>query len=188
MVDMNLRRVRFKGTRWTILSDSDQKKILNLCPFCTLQPTCLITRRLDQLLDEFGLVANISECPTYRPHLTFRKPHLGLDGVFNTFRLGAAWARRVKVGGIVTLIDAQTEEEIGVAEVTEIHCAPFEEVAAKHAWKNHMLLEASLSMAPELLYRVMVNYYGSTFMKKDRPTSVIYLRRLEKQDGPRNQG
>lgn len=180
-METNLRRVRFTGQRWTILSEADQKKALSLCDYCALQDSCLTTRRMDELLAEFGLVANISECPVYQPVVPFRKPLLGLDGDFNTFRLGAAWARRVKVGAPVALYDAADEVVFGTAEVTAVTVGPFQDVAPRHARFNHMMLDKSADLAPELLWKVMVNSYGSTFMTRERPCSVIYLRRIHEE-------
>jgi hypothetical protein len=172
----NLRQVRFNGEGWTLRSPTDAKKPIHLCPYCALRPRCVAHRRVETIMSEFGVTTAIDQCANFRPTLVFRPPLLGLDGTFNTFRLGKAWHDRVAVGGIVALVDPN-DEPIGLAEVTSKTVGIYERLAPEHAPFNHMMLGRPPETAPAELFKVLTRSYGTTFMTASRIVSVIYLRR-----------
>lgn len=180
--DNNLRRVRMTaGGKWTLLSEKDQAKAIHICDYCTMRTSCVATLRVAQITAEFEVNAVITECPTYRPSLSFRDA-AGMDAEFNTVRIGKAWHDRVAVGSLVTLWATKDESEIGTARVTAKFVGRYCDLAADHAHRNHTQIGKPLDGATERLLKVLVGSYGSTFMKPERAVSVIYLERVH--DGP----
>jgi hypothetical protein len=173
------RRLRFNGRNFTLLSQAEERKDFNLCQICSLEPNCLMTRRINQIMEEYNLSAPVTECPSYRPRLVFRPPFIGLDDFFNTIRIGKAWAARLPQGTVVSLRMNETDEEIGIAQVATTLVGTYDEIAKVHAPLNHMMLEHEAVAAPALLHKVLTRCYGTTFFNGERHVSVIYLQRLE---------
>lgn len=172
------RRLRFTGSRFTLLSQRDAEKDFNLCQICLLKPNCMMHRRVQTIMDEFGIVAPITECGTYRPKLVFRPPLIGLEDKFNTIRIGGAWAQRLPAGVTVSLWDSITDREIGLARVTASLAGRWDRVRNEHAPHNHMMLEHRAGDTPQLLHKVLTRCYGTTYFHDERNVSVIYLERL----------
>lgn len=173
----DLRRIRMTDTgRWTLLGEKDRAKAIHLCDFCAVNSMCITHKRLASIVDEFDTSAVISECAGYRPHLTFRD-ETGLDGLFNTVRLGKAWHDRVTPGALVTLWHSKEDREIGVARVVDRLIGRYCDIAPDHAHRNHTQLHLEREGAEQRLMKVLTGSYGTTFMKPERMVSVIYLQR-----------
>jgi hypothetical protein len=175
--DTNLRRIRMTETgRWTLMTDKDRAKAIHLCDFCAINSMCITQQRLASIVTEFEVGAVISECPGYRPHLSFRD-EIGLDGNFNTVRLGKAWADRLREGALVTLWNSIKDREIGVAKVKSCIVGPWQDVAPKHAHRNHTQVDQPREGAEDRLYEILRKGYGPHLMKPDRLVTAIYLER-----------
>ena len=176
--DNNLRRIRMTaGGKWTLLSEKDQTKAIHICDYCVLKSSCVATLRVAAITAEFEVNGVITECPSYRPTLTFRDD-AGMDALFNTVRIGKAWHDRVAVGSLVSLWTAKDDIEIGVARVTAKFVGRYCDLAAEHAHRNHTQIGKPLDGAEQRLLKVLVGSYGSTFMKLERAVSIIYLERV----------
>lgn len=173
----DLKRVRIGDNGWTLRSPKEDRTS-NLCFYCTLEETCEVAEKMRRITAKHSQIIAVTDCLVYRPAIMFRRPLIGLENAFNTFRLGAAFARRVKIGMKVALWDAQGDNEIGVAEVIEVTTGRYSEIAGQHARYNHTQLDLPPEDAPENLFKVMQRSYGTTYCTPDRVVSVLYLRRL----------
>lgn len=120
--------------------------------------------------------------PIFKPIyvIDFHPPILGLDGEFNTFRLGRTWSKRLKAGDHVLLTDRKNSVVFGRAEVTAVHTGPLGEMCKAHAIHNHTQRESTPEQAPErLLKEVLQKLYGPHIAHETKASVVIYLRRLE---------
>jgi hypothetical protein len=124
----------------------------------------------------------VKSCQVYQPILTFRPPLLGLEGNFNTFRIGAAWAHRVAPGVIVGLGDRANGDRIfGKAIVRKVFYGDYETMCRKYAKDNHMLVESKMTRkaAAEKMAKIMRNAYGKIVVENAEDISVIYMERLQ---------
>lgn len=175
--ERDLRRIRMTRTgRWTLLTEKDRARPIHLCDFCAIKSICITHTRLAAIVEDFDCGAVISECAGYRAHLTFRDD-VGLEGRFNTVRLGKAWHDRVIPGAKVTLWHAKEDREIGVARVVDRLIGRYCDIAGEHARFNHTQLNLPHEGAESRLMKVLTSSYGTTFMKPERMVSVIYLER-----------
>lgn len=175
----DLRRLRWvdQDRGWTLRTPKEASA--HLCRICVHEGGCDIQRRHARLQAKVPVALEITNCPHYSLAIPFRRPLIGLEGVFNTFRLGAAWATKyVAIDMQVALWDSQDNQKIGVALVRGIDLGPYDEVAAKYAHLNHTQLALRPEDAPDALFKVMQRSYGTTFMTRNRVCSVISLRRL----------
>lgn len=112
--------------------------------------------------------------------IEFSPPMSGLDGEFNTFRLGIAWSKRLAPGEIVLLIDKKQFLVIGHAEVTAIQVGELSDMSALHARRNHNQIGLDPDGAGERLIANMMRRYGPHKLSHTSRVTVIYLkRRLE---------
>lgn len=112
--------------------------------------------------------------PTYV--LDFYPPMKGLEGEFNTFRLGKKWATRLKKGSKVLLVDSKENILIGKAKVIEVHLGTLEDMLLKHAHNNHNWCHLKAGDAIDALYASLKKRYGPHIATVTKPTSVIYLK------------
>jgi len=134
-----------------------------LCNACGNRHSCSIKSEATQL------------CTDYQPVIPFMK----LDGMgeeFNTFRLGSAWARRVKPGQAIGLLNRQGEK-IGEAVVKAVHCGDKEEMLNEHARYNHLMIAKPHDNPAAELKRLIRNMYGTNYLANASSFSVIYLKR-----------
>lgn len=108
--------------------------------------------------------------------IPFSYPRRGLDGQFNTFRLGANWATRVAPGDVVELVDSRSKKLLKRATVVSVHSGLITEMAqlhshAAHNWKNHPEAER-----PALLIASMKKRYPPNRVRDDSMVSVLYLK------------
>lgn len=110
-----------------------------------------------------------------KTQLSFGYPRRGLDGQFNTFRLGASWATKVAPGDVVELVDARSKRPLKLATVVSVTTGQLDQMAKLHAhsthnWKNHPEDER-----PGLLIASMTKRYPPGRVKDHSVVSVIYL-------------
>lgn len=110
--------------------------------------------------------------------LDFQPPFSGVDGSFNTFRLGASWSKRLLEGDVVLLVDTKTRQVFGRAKVLTIGVGPLLEMLDRHAAMNHSQLGKGRKEASDDLHRRILKRYGPRIATDNKATSVIYLRRM----------
>lgn len=120
-------------------------------------------------------------CTGYQPVIPF-KSLAGTEGLFNTFRLGGAWANRVKKGDTIGLLNTQGEK-VATAVVRSVHVATKEEMLAEHAHLNHLMLAKGSRDPVADLTKTVRNLYGTNFFAKAALMTVIYLRRTGDNPG-----
>ncbi len=111
--------------------------------------------------------------------IEFMPPMNGMDGEFNTFRLGVAWSKRVESGNAVLLMDKKQYELMGCAEVTAVHVGKLSDMSALHARHNHNQLGLDQDGAGERLIANMIRRYGPHKCSTGTNVTVIYMKRLE---------
>lgn len=112
--------------------------------------------------------------------LDFIPPIEGVDGEFNTIRLGLAWAKRLAEGDTVYLMDNKAKRVIGKARVTAIFSDTLEIICEKHGHANHTQLRRKLSDGDASLevMRVITKIYGPHIAQPKKKATAIYLKRL----------
>jgi hypothetical protein len=103
----------------------------------------------------------------------FVPPLVGLEGHYNTFRIGGKWFKTLVVGEHVAIMNEKTKEIVSIAEVTELHKGHLNEMLEKYAYKNHTGLGAID------LGKLMFKIYGPHIMTDTKLTTVICLRKLK---------
>ncbi len=148
----------------------------SLCDFCSIQPECKIKRDPERRTES---------CTAFVPAFSFVPPIIGLEGRFSTFRGSSIWYDRARVifrsHKRVGLYNAETNERIGFAKMTDAFRGPFKDLMAEHAWSNHLCKGRGISReeAPTWLPRQIRNLAGSRYVKSpEQISTVIYLERL----------
>lgn len=111
--------------------------------------------------------------------IEFAPPMLNLDEEFNTFRLGGAWAKRIKPGDRVGLLDKKQMLLIGYAIIAGVHRGRLSELSALHACRNHNQKHLPCDGAGERLTAAMVKRYGPHRCGENSIVTVIELRRTD---------
>lgn len=111
--------------------------------------------------------------------LDFAPPMLGIDGEFNTFRLGGAWAKRVQPGDKVALMDKKEMSLMGWAVVTGVHMGKLNELSALHGRRNHNQKHLPSEGAGERVIAAMMKRYGPNKCCETSRVTVIDMRRIE---------
>ena len=118
--------------------------------------------------------------------IAFSYPRRGLEGTFNTFRLGASWADKLQPGTEVELVDSRSKKLLKRATVISVVTGQLEQMAGLHAhqahnWKNHPADER-----PGLLTASMIKRYPPGRVRSDSVVSVIYMEELnDRSEEPR---
>ena len=114
--------------------------------------------------------------------IEFAPPLCGFEGFFNTFRLGAFYLDRLKIGETVALYDNKAKLIFGHAVVESVYAGKLSEMLVAHAALNHtQLSNLGLVEPPEALKTVIKKLYGPHIATDSKRTTVIYLRRLNDQ-------
>ncbi|CAB4121723.1 hypothetical protein UFOVP26_8 [uncultured Caudovirales phage] len=103
----------------------------------------------------------------------FVPPLVGLEGHYNTFRIGGKWFKTLTVGERVAIMDEKNKKIVSYAEVTELHKGQLSEMLEKFAYKNHTGLGAID------LGKFILKLYGPHIVNDTKLTTVICLRKLE---------
>lgn len=107
--------------------------------------------------------------------LKFSYPRRGLDGQFNTFRLGRRLSETLRPGDTVELVDSRTAKLLKRATVTSVHVGLLIEMARQHAALAH-----NWKLYPEedrtaLLVASLKKRYPPGRVREDSIVSVIYF-------------
>lgn len=178
---LNQRPVKLVDDLFTVETSAELKREAFLCDHCGRGATCLTRVLSAEFQDDHGVAAPIKRCGEFLPVLGFRPPFLGLEYRFNTFRLGAGWMKRLKVGGTVVLGDGRNGNRLGLARVESFDAGPLKDILRAHASRNHMMLEESAGHVAKLA-KVLRSHYGPHLLSADKPATVIYLERINDHD------
>lgn len=159
MVAFDQAWVRRKGKEWIRHGGKA------LCEVCGAQDDC--AQRVTEPV----------ACGLYVPVISF-KDATGLCGAFNTFRRGAGWGNRLKLGQTVALWNLAAGERVGTARVDGIHIADLGDLLGRLAAMNHLMKASDERTAPERLHRILRQLYGSTYAAASEKFTVVELVRL----------
>lgn len=111
--------------------------------------------------------------------IEFAPPLLGMELVFNTFRIGGKLAKELKPGDTVILADSKNKIAFGQARVESIDFGELWEMCMQHASRNH--LEQGFddkTNSPARIYGVLQKFYGPQIVNPNKKSTVVYLRRI----------
>lgn len=170
----NMRRIRpiDVGATREFVSKAD------LCLHCGALPTCTIRARQQRV---WRLLAE-KQCGQFQPVLTFQSL-AGMEGRFNTFRMGGAWARRVVPGTVVALMD-RSKTIVAHARVYKVDYGDKHAMAREHGASNHLILARGTRglTVEEAMLKVLRNVFGKLIFEAQPKATVIYLERLHEGD------
>ena len=109
----------------------------------------------------------------------FVAPVIGVEGEFNTFRLGTFYSKRLHPGDEVFLLNEKEKIVFGKARVERIDVGPLGEMCVIHGHQNHTELANDPMTAPERLMGTIRKIYGPHIATMEKKTTVIFLKRLE---------
>jgi hypothetical protein len=111
--------------------------------------------------------------------IKFGYPRRGLQGSFNTFRLGTGLAN-LKPGAQVELVDARSGKLLKLATVKGTSVGQLDQMAALHAHRAHNGKDHPADQRAELLIASMKRRYPPN---RCTETSVVTVIDLETDDG-----
>lgn len=151
-----------------------------LCDYCCNKDSCSIIGSLNTAKNNFASRFSIviDDCSEYVPPIKF----LDLTGTssrFNTFRLGKAWAGRVRNGTVIGMVDERSEV-IGHARVEGLHVVTKKQAYKKYAKDNHIFVDQDISRARagREMESLLPKLYGPLFVNNNSHITVIKLRRI----------
>jgi hypothetical protein len=106
----------------------------------------------------------------------FIPPIKGVNGVFNTFRMGKRYAS-LAVGEEVFLMDEKRKVVFGRATVLDVTVGPLSALCACFAFENHTQLDEQGGHA-DRLFKVMQRIYGPHIATPTKTATVVRLRRV----------
>lgn len=109
----------------------------------------------------------------------FIPPVVGVEGEFNTFRIGGFYEKRLSPGETVYLLNEKEKMIFGKAVVEKIDCGKLHEMCAIHGHLNHTELANDPTNAPERLFATLKKIHGPHIALPTKKTTVIFLRRIE---------
>jgi hypothetical protein len=110
--------------------------------------------------------------------IAFGYPRRGLDGLFNTFRLGKGLAS-LTPGEEVELVDSRSLKVLKRATVVSVHTGPLSQMAPLHARDAHNWKEHPFQERPALLVASLSKRYPPGRVQEHSPVTVIYMRTQE---------
>lgn len=172
-INANYRSVR-RDTYW-FTSAGD------ICEHCARSENgCSAKAALDE---EFLEVSRDKRCGDFIPVLGFVQPLLGFENDrFSTFRIGKAWYERLYHGAMVALYNKDRQVIFGYAEVERIELDGLKSACERFAHFNHSQLHLDKENAPKRMYERLSRLYGPSATTENRPTTVIFLRKLNEQE------
>ena len=108
----------------------------------------------------------------------FVPPVVGVDGVFNTFRMGRRYST-LQEGQIVLLMDEKRKVVFGEAQVLDVSVGPLGALCAVFAHENHTEIGKDDGQSAERLYRLLSKLYGPHIVHPDKTATVIKLSRTD---------
>lgn len=120
--------------------------------------------------------------PKPLPKLAFSYPRRGLEGRFNTFRLGVSCVDSCRPGREVELVDARSGKVLKRAVVETLHIGLLIDMASLHAdaahnWKDHPVR----AERPGLLIASMKKRYPPNRVRDDSVVTVVYLTEVKNE-------
>lgn len=172
-IDANYRSVK-RDTYWFTSSG-------DICGHCARSERgCKAKAALDE---EFAEVSKAKRCGDFIPVLGFVQPLLGFEHQkFSTFRVGKAWYERLYRGAMVGLYNNDKQKLFGYAEVERIELQGLRTACERFAKFNHSQLHLNPEDAPNRMYARLSRLYGPSILSENRPTTVIFLRKLNEQE------
>ena len=116
----------------------------------------------------------------------FIPPIVGVNGDFNTFRMGRRYAS-LSEGDEVFLMDEKRKVIFGRATVLDVSVGPLSALCAVFASENHTELDKNDGLSSERLYRTLSRIYGPHIVTPNKTATVVKLRRV-KDEGSGTQG
>lgn len=113
----------------------------------------------------------------------FIPPIVGVEGIFNTFRMGKRYARLAS-GEEVFLMDEKNKVIFGRAVVLDIAIGPVSLMCSVYAEENHTELGAKDAESSQRLYKLLEKIYGPHIVKPNRTVTVIKLKRVIDEGAP----
>lgn len=110
--------------------------------------------------------------------IEFAEPMLGIEGEFNTFRLGGAWAKRVQSGDTVILMNKKECCVVCLARVLAVHVGRLNELSALYGCRNHNQKHLPAMGAGERVTAAMIKRYGPQKCRDTSRVTVIELKRF----------
>lgn len=111
--------------------------------------------------------------------IEFAPPISGIDGKFNTFRIGLKWSKLLKAGDKVYLLNKKESAVIGIAAIEEVLTGELRELANRHAAHNHNQKLLDYEGAADRLIANLTRLYGPQIITETKKTTVLYMRRIE---------
>ena len=110
--------------------------------------------------------------------LDFAPPFSGMDNeIFNTFRLGVSWSKRIKPDDEVYILSSKDKLIRSKAIVESVEVGTLGELLLIHASSNHNEINSKDGRESERLYQYMLKLYGPHIVNLKKKATVIYLRR-----------
>ena len=119
------------------------------------------------------------KCHEFMPVIAFKPPLIGFEGVFNTFRMGGAWVKRVAPGSQIGLLDTSTQSVFATATITDVISGDKNEMAYLHGCRNHLFKSQQLSdeVAAREIKKALRTLSGNLIYNNNTIATVIYMRR-----------
>ena len=111
------------------------------------------------------------------PVIGFIPPIMGMNGEFNTFRLGKKY-QDLAIGSEVLLMDEKRKVIFGRAQVLDVTAGPLSALLAVYASENHTELDQEGDHA-ERLYQTLRRIYGPHIVNPSKIATCIKMKRLE---------
>jgi hypothetical protein len=114
--------------------------------------------------------------------IAFGYPRRGLEGLFNTFRLGVVAASKYPPGAVVDLVDSRSGKLLGRATVLNAHTGVLRDMADAHASNAHNWKGVAFTFdfeRADALIASMKKRYPPGRVKDNSVTTVIYLQKIE---------
>ena len=170
---MNYANVKRVGDHFSITNKNEAERLdIDLCSKCANKDNCGI---FDRVRKESAIIAPIKRCKIFSPLIPFSILD-GLDApVFNTMRVRAAWAKRLRQGDTVFLYASLTDEVIGKRTVSSVISGNKHKLLTEHAHLNHTCLTKKSDDPVQYVENILMRSMGRNFYNSSDLLSVIYL-------------
>jgi hypothetical protein len=111
-------------------------------------------------------------------YIEFAEP-VGLEGRFNTFRLGLFYSKHLLPEETVYLLNLKEKIVFGTAKVERVEVGSLREMCDVYGHQNHTELANDEEGAADRLYATIIKLYGPHIALPNKKTSIIFMKRLE---------
>lgn len=101
----------------------------------------------------------------------------GIFGVFNTFRLGRAWSKRLNEGDSVLLINKKESSYIGYARIIAVHTGKLSDMGEQYGSQNHNQKHLPSEGAGKCVTDATIKRYGPHKCDDNSVVTVILMKR-----------